>query len=196
MIYPRFSCKYLAFTQYFKPTHQAVDIPRSVTINGVKNQMANEYLYTAYEGKIVKNKYATDYGWYVEYEVKDGKDTYLFASGHMDKQSPLKVGTTYPMGTSIGKCGRTGKGSTGFHDHFRVIKNGVRQDPLKVCYAYTDWNIQGSKEFAQLNWYTPKPIEPVNPITPQEDEIIKLLEAGMKLIDKATQMIKELFSKN
>ena len=155
MIHLGFSCKYLAFTQYFKSTHQAVDIPKIVTVGNEKK--TNEYVYMAYDGKIVRNAYASDYGWFVEYEVKDGNDTYLIASGHFDTKSPLEVGKTYKRLTVINPMGCTGKNSTGYHDHFRVTKNGVRVNPLDYCYAYTDWNVIGSKETANIMKYTPLP---------------------------------------
>lgn len=157
MIYLGYSCKYLAFTQYFSSSHKALDIPRAVTVDGKYIGVANEYSYMAYEGKIVKNAYASDYGYYVEYEVKDGSDTYLIASGHFDTKSPLSVGKTYKRGTIINKIGKTGSNSTGYHDHFRVTKNGIRVNPLLHCYAYSDWNIKGSKETSAIKWYIPMP---------------------------------------
>lgn len=155
MIHLGFSCKYLAFTQYFKSSHKAVDIPRVVTVGNEKKY--NENVYMAYRGKIVKNQYASDYGWFVEYEVKDGNDTYLLASGHFDTKSNLEVGKTYDKGTLINAMGNTGTNSTGRHDHFRVTKNGVRVNPLDYCYAYTDWNVIGTKETASIMKYTPFP---------------------------------------
>ena len=152
MIYPKFSTKYIAFTQYFSSKHQAVDIANSVTVGNKKYK--NTYLYMAHEGKVVKNEYASDYGNFLEYEVKDGNDTWLFASGHMAVKSKLEVGKTYPQGTLIGEMNGVGTNSTGFHDHFRVTKNGVRVDPLKYVYVYPD-QVVGTKETATLKYYTP-----------------------------------------
>lgn len=184
MIYLGYSCKYLAFTTYFSTKHKAVDIPRKVTVGNKK--MTNEYSYMAYEGKIAKNAKASDYGWYVEYEVKDGKDTYLIASGHFDTKSPLTVGKTYPRGTVINKIGHLGADSTGYHDHFRVTKNGVRVNPLDYCYAYSDWNVQGTKETKKLKWYTPEKKSEVK-VDPNEEKI-KQLEST---IDELNNKIKE-----
>lgn len=184
MIKLGFSCKYLAFTTYFSNKHKAVDIPRKVTVGTKK--MINEYAYMAYDGKIVKNAKASDYGWYVEYEVKDGNDTYLIASGHFDTKSPLTVGKTYPRGTVINKIGHLGADSTGYHDHFRVTKNGIRVNPLDYCYAYSDWNVQGTKETKKLKWYTPEKKSEVK-VDPNEEKI-KQLEST---VDELNNKIKD-----
>lgn len=175
MIYLGFSCKYLAFTQYFSSKHKAVDIANTVTVGSTKYPNTNVYM--AYEGKIVKNAYASDYGYYVEYEVKDGSDTYLIASGHFDTKSALEVGKTYPRGTLINKMGSTGSASSGKHDHFRVTKNGVRVNPLDYCYAYTDWNVIGTKETATIKTYTPIKITPSVARDESKDQVktLKLL---------------------
>lgn len=175
MIYLGFSCKYLAFTQYYHSGHKAVDIANTVTVGSKKYPNTNVYM--AYEGKIVKNAYASDYGYYVEYEVKDGSDTYLIASGHFDTKSALEVGKTYPRGTLINKMGSTGSASSGKHDHFRVTKNGVRVNPLDYCYSYTDWNVIGTKETATIKTYTPIKITPSVARNESKDQVktLKLL---------------------
>lgn len=158
MIYPDFGVKYIAFTQYYSSSHKAVDIPRSVTVDGVKKQMANENIYFPHDMKLTVNSYAKDYGYFVRGEYKDGKDTWRFSSGHFDSKPNLEVGKTYKRGDFMAKCGKTGSGSTGYHNHFVVEKNGVRVNPLDVCYVYPD-QIVGSKEHATLKYFTP--IQPV-----------------------------------
>lgn len=164
MIYPDFGVKYIAFTQYFHSRHKAVDIPRYVTVNGVGNRMANENIYFPHEMKLTVNSYAKDYGYFVRGEYKDGKDTWRFSSGHFDSKPNLEVGKTYKRGDFMAKCGKLGSGSTGYHNHFVVEKNGVRVNPLDVCYVYPD-QIVGSKEFAKLKY--------IIPITPVERDTSK-----------------------
>ena len=152
MIYPKFNVKYIAFTQYFHSGHKAVDEPKAVTIDGVMNKNANEL---AYDAKITVNSYANDYGNYIRYEVKDGKDTWEFSDGHFAERSKLEVGKTYKMGTIAGVVDSTGR-SSGPHSHFVVKKNGVPVNPLDYCYVYPD-QVVGSKETAKLKYYTPLP---------------------------------------
>lgn len=164
MIYPKFATKYIAFTQYFSNAHQAVDIANAVTVGNEK--FDNKDVFMAHEGKIITNAYASDYGYFVEYEVKDGNDTYIFADGHFDKPSELKVGETYSQGTFINKMGSSGT-SAGVHDHHRISKNGVRVNPIDVEYVYPD-QVVGTLETAELKHYTPEP-EPTPEPTPSED---------------------------
>ncbi len=159
MIYPDFGVKYIAFTQYYHSGHKAVDIPRHVTVDGKANPMANENLYFPHEMKLTVNSYAKDYGYFIRGEYKDGKDTWRFSSGHFDSKPNLTVGKVYKRGEFMSKCGRLGSGSTGYHNHFVVEKNGVRVNPLDVCYVYPD-QVVGSKEHAKLKYYVPiKPVE-------------------------------------
>jgi hypothetical protein len=164
MIYPDFGVKYIAFTQYFHSGHKAVDIPRYVTVNGKANPMANENIYFPHDMKLTVNSYAKDYGYFVRGEYKDGKDTWRFSSGHFDSKPNLEVGKTYKRGDFMAKCGKLGQGSTGYHNHFVVEKNGVRVNPLDVCYVYPD-QVVGSKEFAKLKY--------IIPITPVERDTSK-----------------------
>lgn len=168
MIYPKFSTKYIAFTQYFSNKHQAVDIANAITVGSKKYD--NKDVFMAHEGKIITNSYASDYGYFVEYEYYDGNDRYVFADGHFDKASELKIGETYPQGTFINKMGSSGT-SAGVHDHHRITLNGVRVNPLDYEYVYPD-QVVGSKETAQLKYYTPevKPIEPVIPVEQPKEE--------------------------
>lgn len=149
MIYPKFSTKYIAFTQYFSNRHQAVDIANTVTVGSEKYD--NKDVFMAYEGKIITNSYASDYGYFIEYEYYDGPDRYVFADGHFDKPSELIVGKTYPQGTFINRMGSTGT-SAGVHNHHRITKNGIRVNPLDYEYVYPD-QIIGTLEDAPLKIY-------------------------------------------
>lgn len=191
MIYPKFPTKYIAFTQYFSSKHKAVDIANAVTVGNKKYDNSKE-VWMAHEGKIVKNAYASDYGYYVEYEVKDGKDTWLFASGHFDTKSKLEVGKTYPQGTFINKMGSLGANSNGVHDHFRVTKNGVRVDPLTCVYVYGGQTV-GTKETAKLLYYTP----PKEDNTKQLEKQLKTLEAEIKTLKtRIGELEKEIIEKD
>lgn len=154
MIYPDFGVKYIAFTQYFHSGHKAVDIPRYVTVDGKALPLANENIYFPHEMKLTVNSYAKDYGYFVRGEYKDGNDIWRFSSGHFDSKPNLIVGKVYKRGDFMSKCGKLGSGSTGYHNHFVVEKNGVRVNPLDVCYVYPD-QIVGSKEHAKLKYYDP-----------------------------------------
>lgn len=179
MIYPKFPTKYIAFTQYFSSVHQAIDIANAVTVNGQKYD--NKDVFMAHDGKIITNSYASDYGYYVEYEYYDGNDRYIFADGHFDKPSELKVGETYPQGTFINRMGNTGT-SSAIHDHHRISKNGIRVNPLEYEYVYPD-QVVGSLENATLKHYTP----PTKPIVDNRDEKIKELETKVNELTKINQ---------
>lgn len=168
MIKPKFPTKYIAFTQYFNSEHQAVDIANAVTVGNEK--FDNKDVFMAHEGKIITNSYAVDYGYFVEYEYCDGTDRYVFADGHFDTPSELKVGEIYPQGTFINKMGSNGT-SAGIHDHHRISKNGVRVNPLDYEYVYPD-QIIGTLEDAQLKTYIP--VQEVKPEEkPIEDNVIE-----------------------
>ena len=133
MFQPQFPWDNIGITQYFKTGHKAIDNAGSVTVGGVKKP--NKYAYLPCDAKILKNTYANDYGYYVEYEAYDGKDRYVMANGHFSAKSNLVVGKTYSKGTIIGTLGVTGN-TTGKHDHFRIAKNGVLINPLTILRVY------------------------------------------------------------
>lgn len=170
MIYPKFPTKYIAFSQYFTNRHQAVDIANAVTVGSEK--FDNKDVFMAHEGKVITNSYASDYGYFVEYEYYDGADRYVFADGHFDKPSELKVGEIYPQGTFISKMGSSGT-SAGVHDHHRISKNGVRVNPLEYEYVYPD-QVIGTKEDASLKTYTPvQEVKPEEQPKPIEENVIE-----------------------
>ena len=177
MIYPKFPTKYIAFSQYFTNRHQAVDIANAVTVGSEK--FDNKDVFMAHEGKVITNSYASDYGYFVEYEYYDGADRYVFADGHFDKASELKIGETYPQGTFINRMGSSGT-SAGVHDHHRITKNGVRVNPLDYEYVYPD-QVVGTLEDAQLKQYASevKPVEPVVQPVEQPKEEPKPIEENV-----------------
>lgn len=192
MIKLKFPTKYIAFTQYFSNKHKAVDIANAVTVGNKKYD--NKSVYMCADGVITQNAYASDYGWFVEYKVVDDEgNTFIIADGHFDKQSSLKVGQKYPMGTFINKMGNKGT-SVGVHDHHRVNVNGSRVNPLNYEYVYPD-QVVGTLEKATLKYYTPEETKP----TEQDDTKVKELEAEIEklntYISELEKTIKELNDK-
>lgn len=186
MIKLKFPTKYIAFTQYFSTKHKAVDIANAVTVGSKKYD--NKDVYMCADGIITQNAYASDYGWFVEYKVVDDEgNTFIIADGHFNKQSSLKVGQKYPMGTFINKMSSEGT-SLGIHDHHRVNLNGSRVNPLNYEYVYPD-QIVGTLEKATLKYYTP---EETKPEPTQDDTKVKELEA---IIETQKKEIQELNDK-
>ena len=152
---PKFPTKYIAFTTYFSNMHEAVDIPNGVTVNN--KMMDNKNVYMTHDGKVITNSYASDYGYYVEYEyIGDDRAKYIVGDGHFNSKSSLEVGKTYPQGTFINTMGSTGS-STAIHDHHRLTRNGIRVNPLNYEYVYPD-QVVGQYETANLMYYTPETI--------------------------------------
>lgn len=181
MIKLKFPTKYIAFTQYFSNKHKAVDIANAVTVGSKKYD--NKSVYMCADGIITQNAYASDYGWFVEYKVVDDEgNIFIIADGHFNKQSSLKVGQKYPMGTLINKMGNKGT-SLGVHDHHRVSLNGSRVNPLNYEYVYPD-QVVGTLEKATLKYYTPEETKP----TEKDDTKVKELEAE---IEKLNASLKE-----
>lgn len=153
---PKFPTKYIAFTTYFGANHQAVDIPNGVTVNG--KMMDNKNVYFTHDGKVITNSYASDYGYFIEYEYTgDDGAKYIVGDGHFNSKPNLNVGQTYSQGTFISVMGNTGT-SSATHDHHRLTRNGTRVDPLKYEYVYPD-QVVGSKETAKLMYYNPPKIQ-------------------------------------
>ena len=148
---PKFPVKYIAFTQYFSSKHPAVDIANTVTVGN--NRYDNKDVYLTHDAKIITNSYASDYGYFIEYEYKEDGATFIVGDGHFDSPSALQVGQTYKQGTFIHKMGNTGT-SLAVHDHHRLTRNGVRVNPLDYEYVYPD-QVVGSLETAKLKYYIP-----------------------------------------
>lgn len=153
---PKYPTKYIAFTQYFSSKHQAVDIPNGVTVNN--KMMDNKDVFFTHDGKVITNSYASDYGYFIEYEYtgEDGA-RYVVGDGHFDSRPNLQVGVTYKQGTFIHKMGNTGT-SLAVHDHHRLTRNGVRVNPLDYEYVYPD-QVVGQYETAKLKHYTPAQVK-------------------------------------
>ena len=152
---PKFPVKYIAFSQYYSTNHQAVDIANAVTVDG--KLYDNRNVYMTHDGKVITNSYASDYGYFIEYEYYENGHRFIVGDGHFDNPSTLKVGETYKQGTFINRMGNTGT-SAGVHDHHRLSKNGFRVNPLDYEYVYPD-QVVGSKETAKLKYYTPSRIK-------------------------------------
>lgn len=68
------------------------------------------------DGVITLNKWSDVLGWVVVLKV--GK--HYFGYCHLNKQSPLKVGTAVKSGQSVGGAGTSGSASSGIHLHFTL----------------------------------------------------------------------------
>lgn len=86
---------------------------RGVDYNGFK---AGTPLPAVGDGVITLNKWTDVLGWVIELKV--GKHYFLYC--HMNKQSPLKVGTKVKSGDSVGGAGTSGSASSGVHLHFTL----------------------------------------------------------------------------
>lgn len=86
---------------------------RGCDYNGFK---AGTPLKAVGDGKVTLNKWSEVLGWVVEIQV--GKWFFMYC--HMDKQSPLKVGTAVKSGQSVGGAGTSGSASSGVHLHFTL----------------------------------------------------------------------------
>ena len=96
---------------------------RGVDWNGMKKGAA---LKAVHDGTISANYWSDVLGWVVELKVPVlwGKDKVkknaFFMYCHLDKQSPLKVGTKVAVGDSVGGAGTSGSASSGIHLHFTL----------------------------------------------------------------------------
>lgn len=131
IIYFKFPWDNIGITTYYSSKHKGID--NAGTVSG----KTNKYAYLPCDAKIITNKYASDYGYFIEYAVEDERGKFIIGEGHFAKQSPLKVGETYKMGTISGEIGNTGN-SKGKHDHFQMKLNNKAVDPLKYLYVYDD----------------------------------------------------------
>ena len=93
---------------------------RGTDYNGFK---AGTPYFAVNDGVIVVNKFSAVLGNVVVLQV--GK--HFFGYCHMDKPSPLKVGTKVVSGDIVGTAGTTGSASSGVHLHFTLslVKDGV-----------------------------------------------------------------------
>ena len=71
-------------------------------------------------GTVRFNEWSDGLGWYLIQSTSDGLYV-LYA--HLEKQSPVEVGTYVHAGDTIGKTGNTGKFTTGSHLHLSIAKS-------------------------------------------------------------------------
>lgn len=83
-------------------------------------------VYASGSGKVTEARYSGSYGWYIEIRHRGGFST-LYA--HLSRMY-VRKGARVCMGQHIGGVGRTGV-ATGYHLHFELKKNGIRQNPLQ-----------------------------------------------------------------
>jgi murein DD-endopeptidase MepM/ murein hydrolase activator NlpD len=108
-------------------------------------------LHAVSDGKIVINKWSDGLGNVVVLEVEGpyGKETkkLYFGYCHMDKPSPLKVGTVVASGDVIGGAGTTGKFSSGVHLHLTLslLKDGVFAGKVYDAHGYLERRIAQQK---------------------------------------------------
>lgn len=86
---------------------------RGCDYNGFK---AGTALPAVGDGVISLNQWSDVLGWVVV--LKTGKHYWGYA--HLNKQSPLKVGTVVKSGQSVGGAGTSGSASSGVHLHFTL----------------------------------------------------------------------------
>lgn len=174
MIKFRYPNNYIAITTYFSSKHTAIDIPYSVTCKGGK--MNNVYCYAPCDMKIITNRWANDYGWFIEGQAIDERGTWIIGCGHFKSQSSLKVGANVKMADVVGLVGNTGT-SGGPHVHYRLTLNGVRVNPLEYTYCYDDSQEVGIKEYSNILHYLPIKITPTvtRDTTKNQVEVAKIV---------------------
>lgn len=122
---------------------------RGVDWNGMKKGTA---LPAVADGTISQNYWSDILGWVVELKVKSvfrGKPTNVFFMYcHLDKQSPLKVGTKVKSGDSVGGAGTSGSASSGIHLHFAMstTTKGGAIGKVYDGHAYINRRIKDEKE--------------------------------------------------
>lgn len=86
------------------------------------------------DGVITLNKWSDVLGWVVVLKV----DKYYWGYCHLNKQSPLKVGTAVKSGQSMGGAGTSGSASSGVHLHFTLslLPEGVFAGRVYDAHAF------------------------------------------------------------
>ena len=94
-------------------------------------------------GVISANYWSDILGWVIELQVRGvwGADrkakSLYFMYCHLDKQSPLKVGTKVKLGETLGGAGTTGSASSGVHLHLTLSDTSKGGAIGKVWDAHT-----------------------------------------------------------
>lgn len=107
------------------------------------------------DGVIALNKWSAVLGWVVVLKV--GK--HYFGYCHLDKQSPLKVGTKVKSGDSVGGAGTSGSASSGVHLHFTLSLdlNGVFAGKVYDAHAFLEKMIAREEALAVKAATAPTP---------------------------------------
>lgn len=126
---------------------------RGVDWNGMKKGAA---LKAVHAGVISANYWSDVLGWVVELKIKgpwqsDVKDIF-FMYCHLDKQSPLKVGSKVVCGDVVGAAGTSGSASSGIHLHFTMslTSKGGTLGKVFDAHAYLTRRINESKKSAPV----------------------------------------------
>ena len=134
---------------------------RGTDYNGFK---AGTKYFAVNRGTIVVNKWSDALGWVVVLQV-GGK---YFGYCHMDKQSPLKVGTAVKSGDVVGTAGTTGKFSSGVHLHFTLATTpeGVFAGKVYDADAFVKQKMAAEKAVAKAKAAGTVPAAPAAPAAP------------------------------
>jgi murein DD-endopeptidase MepM/ murein hydrolase activator NlpD len=119
---------------------------RGVDWNGMKKGAP---LPAVHAGTISANYWSDVLGWVVELKVpilwgkEKVKKNAFFMYCHLDKQSPLKVGSKVALGDSVGGAGTSGSASSGIHLHFTLslTSKGGAVGKVFDAHAYTNRRI-------------------------------------------------------
>lgn len=130
------------------------------------------------DGVIVVNKFSAVLGNVVV--LQTGKQFWGYC--HLDKPSPLKVGTKVVSGQTIGGAGTTGSASSGVHLHLTLslLKDGVFGGKVYDADAFLKKAIAGQKAAAA------KAAQPAAPVAP----VVAETPAAPKVCDACKQEIK------
>jgi murein DD-endopeptidase MepM/ murein hydrolase activator NlpD len=124
---------------------------RGVDWNGMKKGAA---LKAVHDGTISANYWSDILGWVVELKImgpfgSDRKSTPIFFMYcHLDKQSPLKVGSKVACGDVVGGAGTSGSASSGIHLHFTMslTSKGGAMGKVFDAHAYLTRRVNESKK--------------------------------------------------
>ena len=139
---------------------------RGVDYNGFK---AGTPLPAVGDGEITLNKWTDVLGWVIELKV--GKHYFMYC--HMNKQSPLKVGTKVKSGDTVGGAGTTGSASSGVHLHFTLstVSGGGISGKVYDAHAFLVKKIAEEKAAAKKKAVA-KPVVQAPVVTPNPAQAV------------------------
>lgn len=149
---------------------------RGVDYNGFKG--GTPY-YAVNDGVIVENKFSKVLGNVVV--LQTGKQFWGYC--HLDKPSPLKIGTKVVSGAQIGTAGTTGSASSGVHLHLTLslLKDGVFGGKVYDADAFLKKAIEGQKAAAAKAAEAPAaPVAPVVAETPAAPKVCETCKQEIK----------------